>query len=154
MLLMGYVSRSRRTSDGAFAVDWFVLFLVAAASIAVARIVYQVRRTATSRVDDWDAKLIERLRRSGMDPFQPLPIDFFIAMPTMETAERVAAELQGEGYSTELRESSEGGAHPVSIHAAKSMHLHVPVIRAASQRLRELAEADGGRYDGWAPGKG
>lgn len=134
--------------------DWFVLFLVAAASIAIARIVYQVRRTATSRADDWDAKLIERLRRGGIDPFQPLPIDFFIAMPTMETAQRVATALQSEGYATELREASEGGAHPVSVHAVKAMHLHVPVIRAASQRLRELAEADGGRYDGWAPGKG
>lgn len=134
--------------------DWFVLFLVAAASIAVARIVYQVRRTATSKADDWDSKLIERLRRSGMDPFQPLMIDFFIAMPTMGAAESVAAQLQAEGYSVKTRESAEGGAHPISVHAAKAMHLHVPVVRAASQRLRELAEAGGGRYDGWAPGKG
>lgn len=133
--------------------DWFVLFLVAAASIAVARIVYQVRRTASHRADDWDAKLIERLRRGGIDPFQPLPIDFFIAMPTIAAAKTVASQLEAEGYSIEMRESPEGGAHPVSVHAAKSMHLHVPVIQAASKRLRELAEAAGGRYDGWAPGK-
>jgi hypothetical protein len=25
-------------------------------------------------------------------------------------------------------------------------------IRAAATRLRELAKAEGGRYDGWAPG--
>jgi len=61
--------------------------------------------------------------------------------------------LEADGYAIEMRESAEGGAHPVSVHAVKSMHLHVPVIRAASQRLRELAEASGGRYDGWAPGK-
>jgi regulator of RNase E activity RraB len=134
-------------------VDWFVLFLVAAASIAVARVVYQVRRTATHRADDWDAKLIERLRRGGVDPFQPLQIDFFIAMPTLEAARTVAGQLEADGYAIEMRESAEGGAHPVSVHAVKSMHLHVPVIRAASQRLRELAEASGGRYDGWAPGK-
>ncbi len=133
--------------------DWFVLFLVAAASIAVARIVYQVRRTATHRADDWDAKLIERLRRGGIDPFQPLPIDFFIAMPTLEAAQTVAGQLEAEGYTIEMRESAEGGAHPVRVHAVQAMHLHVPVIRAASQRLRELAEASGGRYDGWAPGK-
>ena len=74
-------------------------------------------------------------------------------MPTMAAAQTVASQLEAEGYSIEMRESPEGGAHPVSVHAAKSMHLHVPVIQAASKRLRELAEAAGGRYDGWAPGK-
>lgn len=133
--------------------DWFVLFLVAAAAIAVARIVYQVRRTATRREDDWDSKLIERLRRSGMDPFRAWEIDFFVAMPSLESARKLANVLETEGYAVDVREVSDGGEHPVSVHALKALQLNVPAIRACSQRLRELSIAGGGRYDGWAPGK-
>lgn len=133
--------------------DWFVLFLVAAAAIAVARIVYQVRRTATRREDDWDAKLIERLRRSGMDPFKSWEIDFFLAMPTFESAQQLARMLEREGYAVDVREVTDGGEHPISVHALKAMQLNVPAVQSCSHRLRELAAAGGGRYDGWAPGK-
>ena len=55
--------------------DWFFLFLLAGAAIAIWRVVYQVRRGRAMPTDDWDAKLIERLRRGGTDPFRPLELE-------------------------------------------------------------------------------
>lgn len=134
--------------------DWLVLFLVAAAAIAIARIVYQVRRTATRRQDDWDSRMIERLRRSGADPFAPVEVDFFVAMPDRGKADELAARLTTEGFSTDVRPIEGSVEHPWSVHARKSMSLNVHGMREVSTRLSEWAVAAGGRYDGWAPGPG
>ena len=46
----------------------------------------------------------------------------------------------------------EGADQTHSVHALKTMQLHIEAVQAVSRRLTELAEAAGGRYDGWAPG--
>lgn len=132
--------------------DWLVLFLVAGAAIAVGRVVYQVRRTATRREDDWDTRMIERLRRSGIDPFNPVEVDFFIAMPSREAADTFAARLTAEGFAIDLRPIEGSAEHPWSINVRKLLPLTAPAIRAVSARLKDGAEQAGGRYDGWAPG--
>ena len=132
--------------------DWFVVFLVAGAGIAVWRIVYQLRRAAAVKVDDWDTRLIERLRRSGADPFQPVEVDFFVAMPTREQAEQLATQLNADGYVADVRDLPDSADLPFSVHAQRTLQLNVEAIRSTSGRLRELAAAGGGRYDGWAPG--
>lgn len=134
--------------------DWFVLFLVAGAGIAVWRIVHQVRRASQVREDDWDSKLIERLRRSGADPFRPVEVDFFVAVPSRDKADQVAERLRAEGFSTDVRELADSADQPWSVHAMRSMQLNVNGIREVSTRLRALAAEAGGRYDGWAPGPG
>ncbi len=134
--------------------DWFSVFLVAAAAIAVWRIVYNVRNTSKSREDDWDARMIERLRRSGTDPFRPVDVDFFVAVPSKEKADAIAARLRAEGFESDVRELKDSVDQPWSVHALKSMPLNVNGIREVSARLRQLAEEAGGRYDGWAPGPG
>jgi len=134
--------------------DWFVLFLVAGAGIAIWRIVYQVRRASQRREDDWDAKLIERLRRSGVDPFSPVEVDFFVALPTRASANAVAAKLRTEGFATDVRELPDGGEQPWSVYAMRSMQLNANGVREVSNRMRALAAETGGRYDGWAPGPG
>jgi len=134
--------------------DWFVLFLAAGAGIAIWRIVHQVRRASRQREDDWDAKLIERLRRSGVDPFTPAEVDFFVALPTRAQADAVAARLKREGFQTDVRELKDGGEHPWSVHAMRSMQLNAHGVREVSNRLRAIAAETGGRYDGWAPGPG
>ena len=134
--------------------DWFVLFLVAGAGIAVWRIVHQVRRASQVREDDWDSKLIERLRRSGADPFRPVEVDFFVAVPSRDKADQVAERLRAEGFSTDVRELADSADQPWSVHAMRSMQLNVNGIREVSTRLRVLAAEAGGRYDGWAPGPG
>jgi len=132
--------------------DWFVVFLIAGAGIAVWRIVYQIRRAATVKVDDWDTRLIERLRRSGADPFRPVEVDFFVAMPTREQAEQLATRLNAEGYVADVRELADSADLPFSVHAQRTLQLNADAIRSISGQLRELAAAGGGRYDGWAPG--
>lgn len=133
--------------------DWLIIFLVAGAAIALWRIGYNLRKVRNTREEDWDTKLIERLRRSGIDSFKPMNIDFFVAMPAREAAERLAQQLQQEGFAVDVRDLPESPDQSCSIHAVKSLQLNVPAIRAVSTRLRELAAAAGGRYDGWAPGK-
>lgn len=134
--------------------DWLVVFLIAGAAIAVWRIIYQIRRASKMPLDDWDTKLIERLRRSGADPFRPVEVDFFMALPSREAADLVAGRLRTEGFETDLRELADSLEHPWSVHALKTMSLNVHGVREVSQRMRALAAEVGGRYDGWAPGPG
>jgi hypothetical protein len=133
--------------------DWLIIFLVAAAAIALGRIAYQLRNARNVREDDWDTKLIERLRRSGVDTFKPMNINFFVALPDRSVAESLATRLQQEGFVVDVRDMPDSPDQTCSVHAAKILSLNVPAIRGVSARLRELASAVGGRYDGWAPGK-
>jgi hypothetical protein len=134
--------------------SWLYLFLLAGAALAVGRIVYQVRRLRRQPVDDWDAKLIERLRRSGADPFRPHAVDFFLAMPTDAAARKVADLLAAQGYSVDVREVTENPGYLFSVHAQKSMQLTIDIVRENSARFRAIAAEHGGRYDGWATGQG
>jgi hypothetical protein len=132
--------------------DWVVVFLVAGAAIAVWRIIYNVRNASKSREDDWDARMIERLRRSGIDPFKPVDVDFFLAVPSKDRAESMASRLRSEGFETDIRELRDSVDQTWSVHALKNMSLNVHGMREVSTRLRQLADEVGGRYDGWAPG--
>jgi hypothetical protein len=134
--------------------DWFVVFLVAGAAIAVWRIIYNIRNASKSREDDWDARMIERLRRSGVDPFKPVDVDFFVAVPSQDKAESIASRLRAEGFEADIRELRDSVDQPWSVHALKTMSLNVHAVREVSSRLRQLADEAGGRYDGWAPGPG
>ncbi len=133
---------------------WFHLLLLAGGLLAIGRIVLQLRRLRNQKEDDWDTKLIERLRRSGSDPFRPQQLDFFLGMPDEGSAQRIAQRLVSEGFEVDVRAVTESVSHPYSVHAKKAMPLSVTEVRAASARLRELAEAGGGRYDGWTAGRG
>lgn len=134
--------------------DWLVVFLVAGAAIAVWRIIYNIRNASKPREDDWDARMIERLRRSGVDPFKPVDVDFFVAVPSQDKAESIASRLRAEGFEADIREMRDSVDQPWSVHALKSMSLNVHAVREVSSRLRQLADEAGGRYDGWAPGPG
>ena len=130
--------------------DWFVLFLVAGAAIALWRIVFQVRKLGQRNEDDWDARLIERIRRSGTDPFRPIEVDFVLALPAEAAAREVAYELGREGFAVDVKPVPDSPEHPFSVHAMKRMQLSLDGVRDVSTRLRTLAAARGGRYDGWA----
>lgn len=132
---------------------WLYLLLLVGGALAIGRIVLQLRRLKNQKDDDWDTKLIERLRRGGSDPFRPQPLDFFIGMPDEGAAQRIAQRLVSEGFEVDVRAVADSVSHPFSVHAKKAMPLSVTEVRAASARLRELAEAGGGRYDGWTAGR-
>jgi hypothetical protein len=133
--------------------DWMLLLVVAGGAVAVWRIAHQVRAARSRREEDWDTRLVERLRRGGgIDPFQPVEVDFFVALPSMESAQRVVAALEAEGFAADLRQIAGAPDHPYSVDARKLMQINEVGIRSVSSRLRALADAEGGRYDGWAPG--
>ncbi|MCU0760222.1 MAG: ribonuclease E inhibitor RraB [Steroidobacteraceae bacterium] len=137
--------------------SWLYVFLLLGAALAIGRIWFQVKKLREQPVDDWDARLIERLRRGGADPFRPIDVDFFVAMPSESAAAGVAERLEAEGFRVDVRAVSESTEHPWSVHAIKPMQLNADGIRSVSTRLRELAAAQGGRYDGWTasqPGAG
>ena len=132
--------------------DWILLLLVAGAAVILWRIVQKVRALRNTREEDYDARFISQLRRSGVDPFKPVDVDFFLALPTREAAERLAARLEEDLFTPDIRVTEGPGELPVSVQARKVMQINELGIRTAVERLRELATAEGGRYDGWAPG--
>jgi hypothetical protein len=126
-----------------------LLFLVGAGLLW--RIYSDVRKAKEKTVKDWDASLIERLRKSGSDPFQPHEVDFFMAMPSEAAGQAVAAILEAEGYRVDLHAAPDNPAdHPFSLHATKALRLSVPGMRELTAQFKEVATAHGGHYDGWS----
>ncbi len=131
--------------------NWFLslLFLVGAGILW--RIYSDVRKAKEKRVKDWDESLIERLRKSGSDPFQPHDVDFFMAMPSEAAGQSVAAILQAEGYQVDVHAAPDNPDDtPFSLHATKSLRLSVPGMQELTVHFKELAKAHGGHYDGWS----
>jgi len=133
---------------------WVLIFLFIGGALALGRIALSLRQLRSRKVDDWDTKLIERLRRGGADPFAAHEVGFFLAMPAEPIARRAAERLSGEGFTVDVREVPDNTEHPFSVHAMKSMQLNADSIREVSARLRQIAADAGGRYDGWAAGRG
>lgn len=129
---------------------WFTILLIIGGALALGRIFLSLRQLRNQRRDDWDTRLIARLRKSGFDPFKPHELDFFMALPTEAAAREAADELRGEGMSVDVRETPDNPSHPWSLHVRKTMQLSIDLVRATSTRLETLAIAKGGRYDGWA----
>jgi hypothetical protein len=131
--------------------SWILTLLVVAGGAALGRIYYQLRKMNEKTEKDWDAKLIERLRKAGSDPFQPHAVDFFMAMPSEEVGRAVGAILQAEGYRVDVKPAPDNPSdQPFSLHATKLMRLSVPDMRDLTKHLGELAKTHGGHYDGWS----
>lgn len=133
--------------------NWVILMLVIGGALALGRIALSVRQLSKQKVDDWDSRLIERMRRGGSDPFAAYDVDFFLALPSEAVAQRIAGRLATEGFQVDIKPVADSDAHPFSVHAMRSMQLTVDGIREVSARLRSIAAETGGRYDGWAAGK-
>jgi hypothetical protein len=131
--------------------NWLLTLLFLAGAVLVGRIYYGIRKMKEARVKDWDERLIDRLRKSGSDPFQPHEVDFFMAMPSEAAGQAVAAVLATQGYQVDVHAAPDNPtAHPFSLHATKSMRLSVPGMHELTKQFQELAKANGGHYDGWS----
>jgi hypothetical protein len=129
---------------------WMYIFAVIGGVIAVWRIWQNVNKLRQRKNDSWDAQLIDQLRKRGSDPFKPHEVDFFLAFPSREAADGLAAELTAEGFKTDVVDTPENGALRFSLHAQKALQLTVPDMQALSRRLTDAARALEGRYDGWS----
>ncbi len=133
-----------------FSSTWMYLFAIIGGGIAIWRIWQNLNKLRTRKNDTWDARLIDQLRKHGSDPFKPHDVDFFMAFPARGSAESLAAQLNAEGFETDVVDSPENGDLRYSLHAHKSMKLTVPDMQALSRRLTDAAKEKEGRYDGWA----
>ena len=130
--------------------NWMYVFAVIGGVIAVWRIWQNLNKLRQRKNDSWDARVIDQLRKRGSDPFKPHDLDFFLAFPTREAADAVAAQMTTEGFKTDVIDTPESGELRYSLHAQKSLHLTVPDMQDLSRRLTDAATARGGRYDGWS----
>jgi len=130
--------------------SWFVYVLIGAAIFAIGRIIYNIRKIRdVEDADDWDSRNIARLRKLGSDPFQAHVVDFFLALPSEDACRTAAAKLEPEGYEVSTKSVPDSAEHPFSLHAMCSIQLSIDDMRARSRLMKELAKANGGRYDGW-----
>jgi regulator of ribonuclease activity B len=133
-----------------FSTTWIFVFAIVGGLVAAWRIWQNLRKLQQRQNDSWDARLIDQLRKRGSDPFKPHDVDFFLAFPTQEAAERLANRLRNEGFDADVVDEPESGALRYSLHAHKSMQLTVPDMQDLSRRLTDQAKEMGGRYDGWS----
>ncbi len=135
--------------------NWFFGLLIGAGVLAVVRIYYSLQKARNAHKGvDFDTQLISRLRADGMDPFRAHPIDFFLALPDDAAADRLLAVLKARGMAADKHSTTDAADFPISVHVSRDLHLIVDVIKAQGAELAELAKQQGGRYDGWAAGRG
>jgi Regulator of ribonuclease activity B len=132
--------------------NWFTGMLFVAGAFALFRILSHLRRMKSASADDWDARFINQLRKAGVAPFDAHEVDFFFGLPGEAASTQIAQVLRADGFETDGKPDEEGTGW--SLHARKSMRLIVPEMQALTLRFRQLAEEQGGKYDGWAVGKG
>lgn len=128
---------------------WMILVGVAAAALAVVRIVGAVRRTRKAQAEDWDEQQVKKLRALGGDPFRPYDVDFFFGLPDEPACERLKTALAAEGCAVDYRAVPPDVGSGFSLHARKQLRLSVTEMQEHSARYRALAVEHGGIYDGW-----
>jgi Regulator of ribonuclease activity B len=127
-----------------------VLFIVAVA-IIVARVYFNMRRLRqASSTESWDEKVIAGLRARGYAPFNPYPVDFFLALPDEAAVQGARARLESEGFGVDVKPLENDPELNFSLHATKTMKLIVPDMQELGRRMTALATEYRGRYDGWA----
>lgn len=129
---------------------FLIVAIILGAIVSFVRIFTNLRKLREQRGDSFDAKLIERLRLTGSDPFKPHDVDFFFAMPNERAAQAVIERLVADGFTADYKRLEDHGEQPFSVHASKQMRLSVPDMQDTSRRFGALADQHGGRYDGWA----
>ena len=69
----------------------------------------------------------------------------YLYLPDQSAAERVARQLQGAAYSTEVREAEPRWL----VRASHTIPRSQDALEAIAESLAELAVKEGGEYDGW-----
>ena len=124
--------------------------LVLAATVAVVRVYFTVRRASAQRKADWDERLVKNLRAQGGDPFSPFDVDFFFDLPDQAACELLAAVLRAREFAVDYRQVDADRGDRFTLHAFKSLRISVPDMQALTREFKELAARHAGRYDGWA----
>jgi hypothetical protein len=127
-----------------------VVFVVALA-IIVARVYFNMRKVKQANSSEsLDEKVIAGLRQRGYAPFNPYPVDFFLALPDEAAVQGVRSRLETDGFAVDVKPLENDPELNFSLHATKTMRLIVPDMQELGRKLTAIATEFRGRYDGWA----
>src|ERR1700745_1271697 len=80
-----------------------VVFVVACA-IIVARVYFNMRKVRQANsTESWDEKVIAGWRARGSAPFNPYPVDFFLALPDDGAVQAARTQLESEGFGVDVK---------------------------------------------------
>ena len=127
-----------------------IWLMVLAATVAVVRVYFSVRRLSAKRKEDWDERLVKNLRAQGGDLFSPYEVDFFFDLPDQAACEQLGALLKARDFTIDYRQVDADRGDRFTLHALKSLRISVPDMQALTREFKELAARYAGRYDGWA----
>ena len=96
---------------------------------------------------DHDAALIEHLRASDADLSKPYEIDFYLYLPTEDTANAVLGRALATGYRGDVSISADGNGWLCLLH--KDLVPAHATMTEQRRVLTKLAADAGGEYDGW-----
>src|ERR1700744_3024567 len=131
----------------AYAIVVFIFAVV----IIVARVFFNMRKVKQANSSEsWDEKMIAGLRSRGYAPFNPYPVDFFLALPDEAAVQAARTQLESEGYGVDVKPMQNDPELSFSLHATRTMKLIVPEMQEIGRRMTALAKEQRGRYDGWA----
>ena len=131
--------------------NWLLLLQFLAAVGIVVRIYMDVRKYRKPRAKDWDEQVVDQLRARGWDPFRPVEVMFFMAMPGEMAAQSVRQALEAEGFAVEVKPAPENPYdQPFSLSATKALRVSVPGMRELRAHFSAMAAQHGGHYDGWS----
>jgi hypothetical protein len=130
---------------------FIIVVFVVAVAIIVARVYFNMRRLRQANsTESWDEKVIMGLRARGYAPFNPYPVDFFLALPDEAAVQGARARLESDGYGVDVKPLENDPELNFSLHATRTMKLVVPEMQEIGRRMTALATEFRGRYDGWA----
>ena len=128
-----------------------IVVFVFAVAIIVARVFFNMRKVKQANSSEsWDEKVIAGLRQRGYAPFNPYPVDFFLALPDEAAVQGVRGRLETDGFTVDVKPLENDPELHFSLHATKSMRLIVPDMQELGRKLTAIATEFRGRYDGWA----
>ena len=128
-----------------------IVVFVFAVAIIVARVFFNMRKVKQANsTESWDEKVIAGLRQRGYAPFNPYPVDFFLALPDEAAVEGVRGRLESDGFTVDVKPLENDPELHFSLHAKKTMRLIVPDMQELGRKLTAIATEFRGRYDGWA----
>ena len=128
-----------------------IVVFVFAVAIIVARVFFNMRKVRQANSSEsWDEKVIAGLRQRGYAPFNPYPVDFFLALPDDAAVQGVRSRLETDGFTVDVKPLENDPELHFSLHAKKTMRLIVPDMQELGRKLTAIATEFRGRYDGWA----
>lgn len=95
-----------------------------------------------------DLRVLSQLRQVGSKLNQPHKVDFFLYLPSQDSADRVAKDPSFRGYDVQVKPGAQDSSEWL-VQASKTMIPDLKVLVEIREHLSALASANGGAYDGW-----